>query len=162
PSQKEFYLDAQAVAFIRPGFNVGVVSAQITAAGQISVRFRITDAGGLPLDRDGVLTPGPVTTSFICAYIPKGQSQYTSYTTRIRTDAATGKSATQAASDTGGSYQKVGDGEYTYTFAATAPSSIDRSATHTIGVWSIRNLSAFSLSNSFSDAAFTFVPDGSA
>jgi len=130
-------------------------------AGQISVRFRIFDVDGLPLDRTGVLTAGPVTLSFICSYIPKGQSQYVSYTTRIRTDAASGKSATQATSDTGGTYQQVADGEYIYTFAATAPASLDRSATHTVGVWATRNLSEYSLSNEFSDAAYTFVPDGS-
>lgn len=161
PSQKEYYLDAQATAFIRPGFNVSVVSAQIMTGGRISVRFHIADAGGLPLDRDGVFTPGPVSTTFICSYISKNQTQYVSYTTRIRTDAATGKSATQATGDTGGVYQKVADGEYTYTFAAVAPASFDRSATHTIGVWATRNFTAFDLSNAFSDAAYTFVPDGS-
>ena len=50
PNQKEYDLDAQAAAFIRPGFNVSIVSDQLTTAGQISV-----------LHRDGVFTPGPVT-----------------------------------------------------------------------------------------------------
>ena len=162
PNQKEYYLDAAATGFIRPGFSVSVVSVQVTSAGKITVDFKIADAASLPLDRDGVFTPGVVTTTFILAYIPKGQTQYTSYTTRIRTDAASGKSATQATGDAGGVYAKVADGEYTYTFAFVAPASLDRSATHTLGVWATRNLTAFDLTNSFSDAAYTFVPDGSA
>ena len=161
-NQKEYYLDAATSVFIRPGFNVSVVSTQISTGGKITVNFKISDAGGLPLDRDGAFTPGLVTTTFILAYIPKGQSQYTSYTTRIRTDAATGKTATQATGDTGGIYAKVADGEYTYTFAFVAPASLDRSATHTVGVWATRNLSAFDLSNAFADTAYTFVPAGSA
>ena len=161
PNQKEYYLDAAASGFIRPGFNVSVVSAQVSTAGKITVDYKIADAGGLPLDRDGVFTPGLVTTTFILAYIPKGQTQYTAYTTRIRTDAATGKSATQATGDTGGIYTKVADGEYSYTFAFVTPASIDRSATHTIGVWATRNLSTYDLSNAFADTAYTFVPDGS-
>lgn len=162
PHQKEYYMDPEAVAFIRPGFNVSIVSAQLNETGKITVRYKIADAGGLPLDREGVFTLGPVTTTFICSYISKGGTQYTSYTTRIRTDPASGRTATQATGDTGGTYTKNGDGDYTYTFAFVASASADRNATHTIGVWATRNLSAFTLPNAFSDTAYTFVPDGSA
>ena len=151
----------ESIAFVTPAFTVTVVSAQVTAGGQISADFKIADSNGLPLDRTGASTPGPLTLTFICSYIPQGQSQYVSYTTRVRTDAATGLSATQATGDTGGTFQNVAPGEYIYTFAAAAPASLDRSATHTVGVWATRNLSAFSLSNTFSDAAYTFVPNGS-
>lgn len=155
-------MDADAVLYTRPGFRVALVSAQITGSGVITARFKLTDADGLPLDRDGVLSAGPVTTNFLIGYIPQGESQYVSYITRIRTDATSGRTATQATGENTGAYQKVADGEYIYTFAATAPSSIDRTATHTVGLYATRNLSAFGLSNAFSDAVLSFVPDGSA
>src|SRR5262249_11894753 len=47
-------------------------------------------------------------------------------------------------------------------FNTKAPSSIDRNATHSVGVYSNRNLTEFDLGTQFSDDVFTFVPNGSA
>src|SRR5512140_2522189 len=82
--QKAFYADADLVAFVRPGPGFKIVSAQIAGDGTISVRFTMTDPKGLPLDRGGVFTPGPVSTGVIAAYMPKGKTQYGSYTTRTQ------------------------------------------------------------------------------
>ena len=62
--QKEFYLSEEKVAFIRPGLVVEIVEASIDDKGVIEARVKITDPRGLPLDRDGIFTPGAVSTSF--------------------------------------------------------------------------------------------------
>src|SRR5437588_7113408 len=80
---KAYYLDAAQVNFIRPGLVIAVKSVKTAADGTVTTDFTIADPKGIPLDRDGVLTPGPVSTSFILAYIPQGQTQYVSYTTRV-------------------------------------------------------------------------------
>jgi OmcA/MtrC family decaheme c-type cytochrome len=160
--QKAFYADQALVAFVRPGMVVTIKSAKIADDGTITADFMLADPQGLPLDRTGVFTPGAVSTSFIAAFIPKGQEQYTAYTTRSQKSPITNVSATQAGTDSGGTYAQVADGEYTYTFHTKAPSTIDRTATHSIGVYSSRDLSQFNLPTSYADNVYTFVPDGSA
>jgi OmcA/MtrC family decaheme c-type cytochrome len=161
--EKAYYANAYLMSFVRPGLTLKIVSAQIGADGTISARFTATDPKGLPLDRDGVYTPGPVSTSFVAAYIPKGKTQYVSYTTRPST-AANGNGVTliQAGADSGGTYTKNADGDYTYTFKTKAPAGYDRTATHTIGLYGSRNLAEFDLPVYGADTTFNFVPDGSA
>jgi OmcA/MtrC family decaheme c-type cytochrome len=162
PHEKAYYANASAINFVRPGLVIRILSADIASDGTIRARFRITDPQGLPLDRTGVETPGAVNTSFIAGTIPSGQTQYTSYTTRLATSPINGDTATQAATDANGVYVKIGDGEYQYTFGTKAPSGIDRTATHSIGVYSTRNLVTFDLGSQYSNHVFNFVPDGSA
>jgi len=97
----------------------------------------------------------------IAAYIPKGQRHYTAYTTRVQTSPITGRSATQAGSDAGGTFEKVAEGEYLYTFGTRIPASADRTASHTIGAYATRDLREFDLDRQFADTTFNFVPDGS-
>jgi hypothetical protein len=113
--EKAYYADANLVAFVRPGLAFKIVSAQVVTDGTISARFTVTDPKGLPLDRDGVYTPGVVSTSFIAAYIPKGKTQYVSYTTRPST-AANGNGVTeiQAGADSGGTYATAAGGKNGY------------------------------------------------
>jgi OmcA/MtrC family decaheme c-type cytochrome len=160
--QKAYYAKPEVIAFVRPGLMTTIESAQIAGDGTISAKFKITDPQGLPLDRTGVFTPGTVSTSFIVAAIPKAQEQYTAYTTRIQKSPITGNSAVQAGTDSGGTYQQVGDGEYTYTFHTKAPAGYDPSATHSVGVYSSRDLTAFDLGTSYSNNVFSFVPIGGA
>ena len=138
-NQKAFYLTEQELAFIRPGLVVEIVEGSIEEDGTIKARFTATDPRGLPLDRTGVFTPGAVSTSFVVAVIPKGEEQYASYVTRTQTSPITDMSAEQASSDSGGTYEKVADGEYIYTFATRAPTNYDRNATHSIGVYARRD-----------------------
>lgn len=160
-NQKAFYLTEQELAFIRPGLVVKIVDGSIEEDGTIKARFTATDPRGLPLDRTGVFTPGPVSTSFVVAVIPKAEEQYVSYVTRTQTSRITNMSAEQASSDAGGVYEKVADGEYIYTFATRAPTNYDRNATHSIGVYARRDLREFELGQPSTDDVFTFVPDGS-
>src|SRR5262245_60000567 len=79
---KAYYMDEKQVNFVRPGLTISVTKAEIASDGTVKAYFKLTDPKGLPLDREGVTTPGTVSTSFIFATIPSGQKQYTSYTTR--------------------------------------------------------------------------------
>ena len=160
-NDKAFYLEKHLQAFIRPGLVVEILDASIDSDGTIRTRFRMTDPKGLPLDRDGVFTPGAVSTSFLVAVIPAGERQYISYITRTRSSSITNLTATQATSDSGGSYEQVGDGEYIYTFGAKAPAGFDSTATHTIGVYARRDLRDYDLDRPSNDDTLDFVPDGS-
>ena len=136
---KAYYADPNLASFVRPGLLVKIQSAEIASDGTIKARLKVTDPKGLPLDREGIMTPGNVALSLVAAYIPKGQTQYTAYTTRTQTSPITSRSAIQASADTGGAWQKVADGEYVYTFRTKAPAGFDRTATHSIGVYSSRD-----------------------
>ena len=159
-------LQAQAqLAFIRPGIVVKIVSAGIAPDGTITARVNLTDPTGMPLDRLGVNTPGTVSMSFIAAYIPDQKKQYVSYTTTTaKATLNSNPSQVQAANDSGGTFTKVADGDYVYTFKTKAPLSFDVTATHAIGVSAQRNLSAFMTYDEWSETAndvFNFVPNGS-
>ncbi len=160
---KAFYADPSLVNFVRPGLLIKILSASIESDGTIKARFKLTDPRGLPLDMDGVTTPGPISVRLVAAYIPKGQAQYVAYTTRVQTSPITGVSATQAHYDVGGAFTKVAEGEYVYTFRTKAPADFDRSATHAIGAWAARNLAEFDLQSiiNYDDDVYTWVPDGS-
>jgi OmcA/MtrC family decaheme c-type cytochrome len=158
---KAFYADANAINFVRPGLVFKVASAQIAQDGTITARVLVTDPLGVPLDRDGVYTPGPISISLVAATIPKGQKQYTAYTTRQSTSPITNVTATQAGADSGGAFTKNDFGDYTYTFKTKAPGGFDATATHTIGVYGSRNLTAFDLGTNFASVAYNFVPNGS-
>lgn len=159
---KAFFADADLVNFVRPGLVIKITGASVASDGTIQVQFTLTDPKGLSLDRSGITTPGAISTSFVAAYIPRGQINYIAYTRRTQTSPITKASAVQPAADSGGAYQQTGDGQYTYTFATKAPSGFDAGATTTIGVYSSRDLSEFDLGTNSDNDEFNFVPNGSA
>src|SRR5260370_16645358 len=57
---KAFYAKPDVVDFVRPGLVVKILSAAIAQDGTITATVSFTDPLGLPLDKDGVLTPGPI------------------------------------------------------------------------------------------------------
>ncbi|MCS7024230.1 MAG: OmcA/MtrC family decaheme c-type cytochrome [Bryobacteraceae bacterium] len=160
-NEKAYYTDEKTLNFVRPGLAVRILSVDVAPDGTVRARVRFTDPRGVPLDREGIQTPGVISASFILARIPRDQSQYVAYTTRVQTSSITGRSATQAATDTGGRWERVGDGEYIYTFGTRLPAGYDRSVTHTVGVYANRNLNEFEFGISLADAVFHWVPDGS-
>src|ERR1035438_9379802 len=113
PHDKAYYASEATVDFVRPGLTLTVVSANIAQDGTISVDYKIADPKALPLDPAGITTPGAVSVSFLCAYIPKGQTQFYDYNTRISTDTATNVSATQASTDSGGTTKQATHGQFT-------------------------------------------------
>jgi hypothetical protein len=157
---KEYYLTANEIYFIRPGLELEVTDVTIPADNQPEVTFVITDPGGLPLDRNGVYTPGPVSTAFMLAYIPEPRAAYISYTTRVQTSPITNESATQAYFDSGGTYTDLGDGKYMYKFNTALPVGYDMDATHTMGMYARRDLREFELDRYVQNALEHFVPSG--
>jgi OmcA/MtrC family decaheme c-type cytochrome len=159
--QLGYYLDQNKLSFVRPGLKFTILNANIGPDSKVRVTFKVTDDDGLPLDRLGVYTPGVVSTSFVLASIPKDQSQYVAYTTRVQTSPITHVSATQAGTDSGGTYQQTGDGTYMYTFKTTVPNNYDTSATHTVAMYGNRDLTEFDLGTQVSNAEYSWVPNGS-
>jgi hypothetical protein len=158
---KAYYADPSLVNFVRPGLVIKLTGANIGTDGTISTNFTVTDPKTLPLDVQGIATPGSISTSFVAAYIPKGGHDWITLTTRVQKSPITGNSANQPAADSGGSVAPGGTG-YTYTFKTKAPQGFDMSQTVRVGVYASRNLSEFDLGTNYSDDVFTFVPDGSA
>lgn len=160
--QLGYYLDPNEVSFVRPGLKFTIQNVIIGADNKMRVTYLITDDRGLPLDRLGVVTPGNVSTSFIAAYIPNGQSQYVAYTTRTQTSPITGVSAVQASADTGGTQQQIAEGTYTYTFGRALPANFDNTVTHTVALYGSRNLTEFDLGTQYSNVEYNWVPNGAA
>jgi OmcA/MtrC family decaheme c-type cytochrome len=159
---KAFYLTAQDAQWTRPGLQLTIQNIAINADRTVQVTFRITDANGIAIDRLGIYTPGTVSTSFILAYLPKTATQYVAYTTRVVTSPITQVTATQAGTDSGGTYTDLGDGTYTYKFKTVLPSGYDTTATHTVGIYATRNLTSYGLSLYVANATKNIVPNGSA
>src|SRR6516164_3608386 len=161
---KAYFASDATINFVRPGLTITIVSANVAQDGTISVDYKITDPKGLPLDAAGITTPGAVSVSFVAAFIPKGQTQFYSYTTRVQTSPITKASATQASSDSGGTTKQVGDGEYVYTFKTKAVgqngAAWDPTATHRIGIYGSRNLTEFDLGTNYDSATMDFIPAG--
>src|ERR1039458_5389928 len=160
PRDRAAFAPQAAVQYVNPGLFFSIVSAKIATDGTISVDYKIFDTGltGLPLDQAGVLTPGAVSPRFIMAYIPKGQEQYVSYNVSTVTAVSGGATATQAGGDSGGTTTTVATGEYIYTFKTEAPTGWDPTATHRIGVYGSRTLTAYDLGTYDATALYDFVP----
>jgi OmcA/MtrC family decaheme c-type cytochrome len=152
--------DPNDVSFVRRGLVIKVTAAEIGSDGTIRARVRLADPRGLPLDREGNSTPGAVSVSFIAAYIPQGQSQYVAYTTRAQTSPVNGVSAIQGTGESNGTFTRIAEGEYEYTFRAKVPAGADRNATHTIGAYGSRNLTDLDEGTQYDDDVFHFVPAG--
>lgn len=159
--QKAYYASPEAVNFVRPGLVMKIFAADVASDGTIHAHFRLSDPKGLPLDLAGVTTPGAVTVSFVASFIPKGQTQYQAYSTRVFTNKKTGATVTDPWVDAGGTFTKTADGEYLYTFNAKAPATFDASVTHTIGGQASRDLTEFDMGKYVDNDVFNFVPDGS-
>ncbi|MEO8586757.1 MAG: OmcA/MtrC family decaheme c-type cytochrome, partial [Acidobacteriota bacterium] len=163
-SQKEFYLTSDQTTFVRPGYVIKVNSVTIGSDRKPVVDVTITDAVGQPIDRLGVLTPGPAGTSFIAAWWNPVTRYYTSYTTRSQTSPITGATAIQAGTDTGGKYTDLETGHFKYTFGVALPAGFDATKTTTIGIYGRRVMPAELLDGKLYTAnlEYDFRPDGAA
>src|SRR5580700_10808091 len=160
PREKAFYADASILDFVNSGLTISANSAAISSAGIISVTYTITDPSGLGLDAKGATTPGAVSVSFVASVLPHGSYDYTAYTTNTATGTVL-SSTLQPGADSGGTTTSLGSGQYTYTFGTAAPTGFDATATHTIGVYGSRNLTAYNLGTNYASTTFNFVPNGS-
>ncbi len=159
PHEKAFYADAATLVFVNPGLTITANSAKIASDGTITVTYTLTDPSGLPLDSTGAATPGTISTSFVASVLPNGSGDYFTYTTA--TASGTFLSSTQQpAADSGGAVTALGAGQYQYVFNTKAPSGYDATATHTIGIYGSRNLTAFALGTNYASTTYNFVPNG--
>ncbi|MBV8905701.1 MAG: OmcA/MtrC family decaheme c-type cytochrome, partial [Acidobacteriia bacterium] len=152
-------MDDATVEFVLPGLSIKINSASVASDGTITAVYTITDPNGLPLNAAGGTTPGTVSLSYVAAVLPNNQQDYTAYATH----AASGKalaSTQQPGADTGGTVTQTGPGQYQYVFHTKAPSAFDATATHTIGIYGSRNLTAYNLGTNYASATFNFVPNG--
>ena len=77
-------LGADLESVVTPGLKLTILKAAINAT-SVAVTFQITDNAGQGLDRLGLQTAGPVSTSFVLARIKPGDTQYTNYFTNLVT-----------------------------------------------------------------------------
>ncbi|MCK6682421.1 MAG: OmcA/MtrC family decaheme c-type cytochrome [Thermoanaerobaculia bacterium] len=127
PDQAEYYLDADAIAYIRPGLRLAILGVTDFAPGKKpTVEFTMTDDFGKPLDRLGGETPGPVTVRFVPATWDQDTRSYTDLLVAASTGFPT--------RDTAGTFQTVELGRYKYTFSlALANFDVNKPATLMIG-----------------------------
>jgi hypothetical protein len=111
---KAFFAEPNVVNFVRPGLALTITNASVAADGTMTVSFTVADPQGLPLDVQGINTPGAIATSFLASYIPKGATDYVAITSRAATGAVSG-AIRQPATDAGGTLTPTGNGQYTYT-----------------------------------------------
>ena len=161
---KEYYLTDDGIAYIRPGLKLKVNSVKIGTDRKPVVDLTITDDFDQPLDRNGKITPGAISLSFICAWYNPATRQYTSYTTRSVTTPANsprpGAKAIQAGADSGGTFTDLSTGSSTYKFGTALPDGYDQTKTTTIGIYATRNLTTQIGKNYYFNVEYDLRGDG--
>jgi OmcA/MtrC family decaheme c-type cytochrome len=163
PTEKEAYLSDDVLAYIRPGLQIKVNSVALSS-GKVTVDLSLTDAFDQPIDRLGKTTPGAVSLSYILAWYDPATRQYTSYTTRAQTSAATSPhpnvTAIQAGTDSGGTTTDLETGHVKYLFKTVLPAGFDTTKTTTLGIYATRNMTDTIGKNYFANLEYDFRPDG--
>jgi len=161
-NQAEYYLTEEQLNFIRPGLNVTVVDIDIPADRHPVVELSFTDDMGQPLDRAGVMTPGPISFSYILSWYNASRRDYVPYITRAQTSPITGDTAIQPSSDSGGTTEDLAIGRLRYTFGTELPEGFDMSVTHTLGIYATRDLRDIPPleTRQYDNVEYDFRPDG--
>jgi OmcA/MtrC family decaheme c-type cytochrome len=160
PAAKEFYLTADEIGYIRPGFHITVNSITIPDDRRPVVDYSFTDDLEQPLDRNGQVTPGSLSINQVLAWWDPAARHYTAYTTRVQTSPITNVSATQAAADSGGTWTDHEIGHSTYKFKTELPAGYDVTKTHTLAVYASRNTDDIIGKNYYDNLEYDFRPDG--
>lgn len=143
---REFYMTEAELAFIRPGLDMEILNFEIPDDLMPVVEFTLQNEGGMPLDKDGVYTLGPIDVRFMLTYIPAGEEQKVNYHERLR--------------DRGGEYTTLAQGHYTYKFATVLPADYEVDATHTLAGVATRDLRDFDLERFYDNEVLNFIPSG--
>ncbi|HVR38540.1 MAG TPA: OmcA/MtrC family decaheme c-type cytochrome [Thermoanaerobaculia bacterium] len=166
PQQVEAYLTDDGIAYIRPGLKIKVNSITIGSDRKAVVDLSFTDNSDQPLDRLGKVTPGAISASFILAWWDPVERHYTSYTTRSVTTPANsprpGAKGIQAAADSGGKMTDLETGHAKYAFGTALPDGFDATKTHTLGIYSSRNLTVEIGKTYYANVEYDFRPDAGA
>jgi hypothetical protein len=129
-NNKEFCLTPEQFLFIRPGLVVEILDVVLPADMQLEVTYSIQDPGGLPLDAEGVYTPGEVDMRFTLANISMGEEQKA-------------RLAYERTSRGNGVLTSVSPGVYKYKFETVLTSDLD--TTHTLVLGFRRDLRDFDM-----------------
>lgn len=149
------------LSYAGAGLDVTVQSARIRG-GKAVVEFTVRDDDGRLLDREGKLTAGSVSLSFIIAWLGEdaqgASTKYTAYTLRDQTSPVTEITETQSSAESNGTFEAVGSrGEYRYTFATAVNPGDRASHTHTIGIFATRSVDG---TRYVDNEIYHFVPAG--
>ena len=144
------------------GLKLNVLKVDVSDEGVATVEFTIADEEDRPLDREGKLTFGAVSPSFILSWLGENEegesTQYTAYTLRTK-ETTSGESEVQSATDTTGTYETLSVGHYRYTLATKIDITAERRGlTHSLGVYATRELSGVEF---VATDVESWVPDGS-
>ena len=142
----EYYLEDSLFFWFRPGVEFELIDFEIPDDRRPFATFSLKDPGGLPLDREGVMTPGEIDTRFMLTYIPQGEEQKVSYHERFR--------------DPGDEYTSLGGGMYTFKFETVLPEDWDEDASHTLAVVTTRDLRPYELDRYYDNDVHNFIPSG--
>ena len=168
-SQVEAYLTATDIAFVRPGLKIKVNSITIGTDRKPVIDVSLTDDLDQPLDRLGKTTPGPISLSFVLAWYDPATRQYTSYGTRTQTSPGNSPHPNVTATQAGtiaGTFTDLETGHSKFTSTTVLPSGFDQTKTHTLGIYSSRNMTAVPgidpalAKNYFANVELDFRPDG--
>jgi len=128
-TEKEAYLAADQLGWIRPGLKFTIAGVTNVAAGQKPiVEFYITDNMNQPIDRKGEVTPGVVSIRFTVA---TWDGHY--YKNQIVVNGNPSR-------DTAGTFQDLEIGHYKYTFTNAMPSTFDATKPATLFAGANRNM----------------------
>ena len=155
PHEKAFFADPALVQFVSPGLTITVNSATISSNGVITVVYTVTDPNGLPLDAAGVTHSGHDQLELRGGRSSQGVEDYMAYTTRAATGTVLATTQ-QPGADSGGAATQLGPGQYQYVFHTAAPTGFDATATHTIGIYGSRNLTAYNLGTNYASTTYQF------
>jgi OmcA/MtrC family decaheme c-type cytochrome len=156
---REYYMKADELGYVRPGFHITVNSIEIPEDRRPVVDYTFTDDFHQPLDRTGATTPGPLSINQVLAWWDPDARYYTAYTTRTQT-APNGNSAIQAAADSGGTWTDHEVGHSTYKFKTVLPEGYDVTKTHTLAVYATRDTSPIIGKDYYANLEHDFRPDG--
>jgi hypothetical protein len=140
----EFYLTDEEIFFIRPGLVIEILDVTIPPDMQPEVTYTISDPRGMPLDHEGITTPGVVDMRFTLANIPMGEEQ------KVR--------LTYERISRNGVLTMLAPGEYHYKFDVVIES--DQGTTHTLVLGGRRDLREFDLDRYADNDVESWVPSG--
>jgi len=124
-----------------PGLDFKIDKVDISATGEAVVTFTVKDAAGTPLDVNGKYTVGAINARFVLGWLGTDSAgdptQYTAYTTTQQTSPITSKTETLPATDSGGTFADLGNGQWSYTLKTTVTVA-DPKKTHSVGAQATR------------------------
>ena len=160
PGKMEFFLSAKTLEYVRPGLNLNVEGIGIPDDLRPEITISFTDDRGQPLDREGNVTPGALSVTFILAWYDGATRRYTNYSVQEVTSPITGNTATQADRDRGGTWTDLAVGRAIYKFNDPLPADYDPSKTHSLAIYASRNTQDLVGKNYIANLVHDFRPDG--